>query len=179
MHYTALDGQQRDEVIRLFYDTFKSSENEVEARAVSALVGRYLENYPREDLLGYVALEDAAIVGCVFFSELDFPESDKKVFILSPMAVKTEVQGRGIGQRLISYAHNELRKRGVNLTATYGDIRFYSKSGYALVSTGDIAAPLKLTYPEGWLALSLDGETALKVEGPSICIPEMHAEELW
>ncbi len=179
MEYIKLESEKAEEVIALFYNTFKASENEEEAIAISALVKKYLQNYPRADLKGFVALESGQIVGCVFFSQLKYIQSDKKVFILSPMAVKTQLQGKGIGQELINYAHEALRKEGVNLTTTYGDINFYAKTGYELVSDDLIAAPLKLSYPEGWLAYSLDGNTPLKIEGPSNCIPELDDQNLW
>jgi predicted N-acetyltransferase YhbS len=95
------------------------------------------------------------------------------------MAVKTEFHGKGIGQALINFAHEKLRKEGVNLTVTYGDINFYSKTGYELVSEDSIAAPLKLSYPDGWLAHSLDGSSDLKIKGSSSCIPELNNQSLW
>lgn len=179
MKYTQLKLEKAAEVVQLFYHTFKASENEDEALAVSGLVKNYLQNYPRKDLKGFIALKDGQIVGCVFFSQLIFSQSNKKVFILSPMAVKTELHGKGVGQALIHYAHEELKKEGVNITTTYGDIKFYSKTGYELVSEDSIAAPLKLSYPHGWLAYSLDGNTPLKIEGPSSCIPELNDQSLW
>ncbi len=179
MKYIRLEMTMAQEVQSLFYNTFNDSEGNEEAKSVSGLVKNYLKNYPREDLKSFVALESDQIVGCVFFSLLHYSESDKKVFILSPMAVKTSFQGKGIGQALIKFAHNKLREEGVNITTTYGDINFYSKIGYELVKEESIAAPLKLTYPEGWLAHSLDGITRLKIEGPSHCIPELNDESLW
>jgi len=179
MKYIQLESDKAEEVVRLFYNTFKASENEEEALAVSGLVQKYLQNYPRIDLKGFVAVEGGQIVGCVFFSQLIYTESNKKVFILSPMAVKTEFHGKGIGQTLINYAHEELLKTGVNLTTTYGDIHFYSKTGYEFVTETSVAAPLKLTYPEGWLAYSLDGDSQLDIEGPSNCIPELNNQCLW
>lgn len=116
MKYTQLKLENADEVIQLFYSTFRASENEEEAIAVSGLVTNYLQNYPRKDLKGFVALNGGQIVGCVFFSQLNFNKSDKNLIILSPMAVKTDFQGKGIGQELIRHAHQELRKVGVNIT---------------------------------------------------------------
>ena len=168
-----------EEVIELFYETFKISENVDEAQIVSGLVKNYLKNYPREDLKGYVAVETEQIVGCVFFSQLNYPKGDKKVFILSPMAVKNEFHGKGIGQALINFAHDKLKEEGVNITTTYGDINFYSKSGYELITEEVMSAPLKLTYPEGWLAKCLDGKTTLEIKGSSSCIPELNNQSLW
>ena len=58
MIYTNLEIQHSQEVVQLFYDTFKESENESEAEIVSGLVKNYLQDFPREDLKGYVAIEE-------------------------------------------------------------------------------------------------------------------------
>ncbi len=179
MLFTNLEIQHSQEVVELFYDTFKASENESEAEIVSGLVKNFLQDYPREDLKGYVAMEDGEIMGSVFFSQLYFPNSNYKVFILSPMAVKTEYQGKGIGQALIRYAHAELVKADINLTMTYGDVNFYSKAGYQQISESQISPPMPLTYPEGWLANSLDGMTPLEMPGVPYCIAELQDENLW
>jgi predicted N-acetyltransferase YhbS len=179
MKYAKLESPKVEDVVQLFYDTFKASESEEEALAVSGLVRKFLQDYPRNDLKGFVAQKGAQLVGCVFFSQLKYTESDAKVFILSPMAVLTAFHGQGIGQALINYAHKELRKDGVNVTTTYGDIQFYSKTGYAIVSVDSIAAPHQLSYPKGWLAFSLDGTTPLKLEGTATCIPELNDPNLW
>ena len=179
MLFTNLEIQHSQEVVQLFYNTFKESENESEAEIVSGLVRKYLQDFPREDLKGYVAMEDGEILGCVFFSQLYFPNSKSKVFILSPMAVKTECHGKGIGKALISYAHSALIKADVNLTMTYGDINFYSKAGYQQISESQISAPMPLTYPEGWLANCLNGKSPLAIPGIPYCIPELQDENVW
>lgn len=179
MRYAGLDSGKAKEVEALFYNVFSDSEGEKEAESVSGLVKRYLKNYPRKNLRGYVAIDSGEIVGSVFFSELTYPKSNSLVFLLSPMAVKTAFQGRGIGRSLINFAHEDLKQDQVNLTLTYGDINFYSKVGYQHISESKIAAPFKLTYPDGWLVNRLDGITPLELDGPSICIPELQDESLW
>lgn len=179
MKFEPLVSDHCKEVIGLVYEVFNASGGEAEAKSVRGLVSRYLENYPRADLKGFIALDGSEVVGVVFFSQLVFPNSEKKVWLLSPMAVKTAMQGRGVGKALIRYAHDALRQEGVNLVTTYGDVKFYGKSGYRLVSEETLPAPFRLTYPEGWLASALDGSSAPEVEGPSKCIPELRDPSLW
>ena len=180
MEFARLNSPLHNEaVIRLVYDTFHASEGEQEAATVSGLVAKYLANLPRTDLKGFTAVDGDAIVGVVFFSEFRYPNSTKTVYILSPMAVKTSAHGRGIGKALIRYAHDVLRDEGVNIVTTYGDVNFYGKSGYRTVSTDAIPAPFPLTFPEGWLAHSLDGVSELKLAGPARCIPELSDPVLW
>ncbi len=179
MEISPLDKNLGKEVVQLFFETFKASENEEEAVTVSGLVEKYLKNYPRKELKGFAATDRGRLVGCVFFSKLNFPASERQAFLLSPMAVKTDAQGKGIGQSLILFGHKALRKEGAQVALTYGDVRFYSKSGYQQVSEESIAAPFTLSYPEGWLACALDSSIPLSISGPSQCIPELADPRLW
>lgn len=86
---------------------------------------------------------------------------------------------QGFGQDLIRFAHEEMKAQGVNLTMTYGDPNFYSKVGYQQITEDKIKAPLKLSFPEGWLVNPLDGVSNLEVEGSSTCIPELDDQGLW
>ena len=173
---TSADGPAAIELVDL---TFRQADGEEEARAVSGLVARYFERFPRPDLLGFGAFEGEALVGCLFFSRLQFAATDAQVFLLSPMAVHPDFQGKGIGQNLIHFAHSDLLQRGVQLVVTYGDPAFYSRTGYQPVSASDLAAPHPLSMPQGWIAQSLDGITPLEAHGPSTCIPDLDAPELW
>ncbi len=178
MHHRFLTAADREAAIELVRMTFRQSDGDEEARAVSGLVARYFERFPRADLMGFCAFDGEALIGCVFFSRLQFPESEASVFLLSPMAVHPDFQGKGIGQNLIHFAHDDLRQRGVQLVVTYGDPAFYSKTGYQPVTVSAIAAPHPLSMPQGWIAQSLDG-SPLRVHGHSACVPELDAPELW
>ncbi len=113
-----------------------------------------------------------------FFSKLTF-ETDIKAYILSPMATLTEYQGKGFGQKLINFAHNILQEHGVELVMTYGDINFYSKIGYKLITEDLIPAPLKLSYPEGWLGQSLVSDRIKPIAGKSFCVEALNKPDLW
>jgi len=91
----------------------------------------------------------------------------------------TNYQKKGVGQKLINYRHSELLKSSVQLVFTYGDINFYSKVGYELISEETVKAPLKLTYPEGWLGRSLNNEKIQPILGNSYCVKELNNPELW
>lgn len=179
MHHRPLTAADGEAAIELVRTTFHQSEGEAEARAVSGLVARYFERFPRTDLRGFGAFDGDAFIGCLFFSRLHFTESEAQVFLLSPMAVHPDFQGKGIGQNLIHFAHHDLRQRGAQLAVTYGDPAFYSKTGYRPVTVSDLAAPHPLSMPQGWIAQSLDGTTPLHVPGPSTCVPELDSADLW
>ena len=55
-----------------------------------------------QDLYGFVAIENEEIIGSIFFTRLMF-ESEVNAFLLSPVAIHTNYQGKGIGQKLINF----------------------------------------------------------------------------
>lgn len=79
------------------------------------------------------SFEEDEILGCCVLS----PSSDNKVR-LRQMAVKDEVQGKGIGASIISFAENLAKDKGyrsIIMHARDSAIGFYEKFGYKI--TGD------------------------------------------
>jgi len=101
------------------------------------------------------------------------------VFILSPVAVKTDQQGKGIGQKLLKHGLDEIRNNGVQVAMTYGDPNYYSKVGFQQISEDFAQAPFKLTYPEGWLAQSLTGQSLEPILGASSCVAALNDPSIW
>ena len=130
------------------------------------------------DLIGYVAIDNKKLVGCLFFSRFIVPDS-QVAFILSPVAVSTNVQGNGIGQGLIAYGLEHLRSIGVNLAFTYGDPAFYSRTGFKQISESVVQAPYVLSQPHGWLAQSLDGSPIKAMRGSTECVEALREQKYW
>ena len=99
--------------------------------------------YRREDVafpfdgqsLHLVALlpgrEGPEVVGCVLFH----PEGDGSGGRLYQMAVRPDLQGQGLGARLVRHLEAELRARGVrhvHLHARASVVPFYERLGYAV-----------------------------------------------
>jgi len=172
-------NESTNEIKQLFTKTFTDSEGADEGKLIGTLVEGLLTNEDNKDLHVFIALENKKIVACVFFSKMRFEESNVNAFLLSPAAVHTNYQGKGIGQKLINYSHNELKKNGVQLVITYGDINFYSRVGYKHINEQTVKAPLKLSYPEGWLAKSLLDDKIEPIKGNSFCVQELNKPEYW
>ncbi len=137
-----------------------------------------MTNTDADDFYCFVARENNEIIGAVFFSKLTF-ESGVKAYILSPMATLTKHQGKGIGQKLINFSLDVLRKNGVELAVTYGDSNFYSKVGFKQITEDIVPAPLELSYPEGWLGQSLIGDRIDPIVGKSYCVEALNKQDLW
>ena len=135
-------------VKQLFVKTFTDSEGKDEGILIGTLVNDFLTNSTNKNLNVFIALDNEKIIGCIIFSKLRFEESNTSAFLLSPVAVHTDYQGKGIGQKLIDFGHSELKQNNVQLVFTYGDINFYSiRTIKAFVKIGLLKAGLIITLP--------------------------------
>jgi ribosomal protein S18 acetylase RimI-like enzyme len=83
----------------------------------------------KENLL-MAAYEDDQILGCCMLVE-----EDPQTVRLRQMAVLNDLQGKGIGKALMSFAENLARDRGykvITMHARKNSVGFYEKMGYKL-----------------------------------------------
>jgi predicted N-acetyltransferase YhbS len=170
---------REDEIAELFRRTFTASEGAEEGAAVGGLARDLLATTPEEDLRVFAAEHEKALGGCILFTRLAYPNDARTVFLLSPVAVAPEVQGRGVGQRLISDALDALRAEGAEVAVTYGDLRFYGRVGFVPVTAEQVAPPQPLGQPEGWLAQSLTEAPLAPLKGPARCAPGLDDPAYW
>ena len=176
MKYSEYNPTKIEEINQVFIKSFSDSEGKSEGLSIGELTNNLITN--TDGFYCFVATDNDKIIGSVIFSRFTF-ESDEKAYILSPMATLTEYQGKGIGKELISFAHKTLKDNGVEIVVTYGDINFYSKTGYKQITEEIIKAPLKLSYPEGWLAQSLVSDNLSPITGKTHCVEALNKQELW
>ncbi len=178
MKISTFHTSQSPEVINLFARVFTDSEGQDEGTSIGSLVSDLIFTTDERDLVGFVAVLEEEIVGCIFFSRLTLAD-EKIAFILSPVAIATEQQQKGIGQQLIRHGIEYLKLKDIDLVFTYGDPAFYSKMGFQHISENIVKAPLKLSQPEGWLAQSLQSGVIDAVEGSSKCVKALNKQEYW
>ena len=172
------DSSYANEVIQLFTTVFSESENESEGKIIGNLVSKLITTTKAEDLIGFVATSGERVVGAIFFSRIIVP-SEEVAFILSPVAIATSEQGKGVGQQLINYGLHHLKSSGVELAFTYGDPRFYSKVGFSQISESIVKAPFELSQPEGWLAQSLSDNPVEAMHGSTRCVDALSDQTYW
>lgn len=178
MKYGSEFKHNEQEIIDLFRETFTASEGEQEGNVIGELVSNIIKDTAHEDLYVYTAIDDEKIIGCVCFTRLKFEQDERNVFIMAPVAVLPAYQSQGIGQGLIQHALSKLREINVDVLFTYGDPNYYCKTGFKQVSEDFAKAPLKLSFPEGWLAQSFhDDFQAFK--GGSSCVSAFNKAEYW
>jgi putative acetyltransferase len=84
------------------------------------------------DGLSFVAELDGEIVGHLLFTRslLDAPRRLVDVLVLSPLAVRSDVQGRGIGSELVRYGLGQVRNRPEPAVFLEGSPNFYPRFGF-------------------------------------------------
>ena len=179
MDFTSDYNDRADEIIALFAATFSASEGPDEGRLIGELVAKLIATTPADDLFVFSALDDGALAGCILSTRLTYAEDDRTVFLVAPVAVETGRQGRGIGQSLLGYGLDALRRRGVDVAVTYGDPRYYGRVGFLPITEDQARAPLRLSQPEGWLAQSLTERPLDPLRGPSRCVAAFDNPDYW
>jgi len=166
------------EIKQLFTTVFSDSEGAAEGLLIGNLAYDLLTGTDEKDFYGFVAVENEQIIGSIIFTRLTF-QNKVNAFLLSPVAIHTNCQGKGIGLQLINFGLSHLKGNRVKLVFTYGDPDYYSQVGFSRITEKIAKAPLKMTQPEGWLAQSLDGSEIEPISGNSYCVKALNKSEYW
>jgi putative acetyltransferase len=166
------------EVNQLIVDVFSASKGKEEGLSIGRLVHNLVTEADTKDVFGFVATEYNQVIGSIFFTRLTF-QNGINAFILSPVAIHTNSQGKGVGQKLINFGIETLKENNVALVFTYGDPNYYSKVGFKSISEKIVKAPLKMTQPEGWLCQSLVSNEITPIAGNSYCVEALNNPEYW
>lgn len=178
MKFSTYTPHNIEEIKQLFTKTFSDSGGESEGLLIGDLVYDLISGTDSRELYCFTAVEHEQIIGSIIFSTLTF-ENDVNAFLLSPVAIHTSHQRKGIGQKLITFGLNTLKEDGVTLAFTYGDPNYYVKTGFNPIAEEVVKAPLKLTYPEGWLGQSLVGGEVEPIAGESRCVEALDKPVYW
>lgn len=168
-----------EQIVNLFASTFTASEGAEEGALIGNLAGNLLRTTPKEDIYAFTALNDGETIGAAIFSRLAYADDPRSVFILSPMAVATDRQGKGVGQALLKHALSVLSDAGVAVAITYGDPAFYGKVGFLPLDEATAAPPLPLSLPMGWIGQSLTDEPLYPLRGACTCVDALNDPAIW
>ncbi len=170
---------REQEIVALCSSTFAASEGAEEGELIGKLVNDLLTSTPEQDLFVFCAVTTGEIVGAIVFSRLTYDQDDRSVFVLGPVAVATNEQGKGVGQSLLRHGLQKIGAAGVDVAVTYGDPGYYSKVGFQPISESFAQAPFSLQYPHGWQAQSLNGTDLEPIPGECVCVPAFNDPVYW
>jgi predicted N-acetyltransferase YhbS len=178
MTFHLCEHHESNRIGSLFQSVFRDSEGEEEGALVGDLARTLLKTTDPHDLFVFVASEGEEIAGCIIATRMP-SEKESEIFLIAPVAVLTNYQGRGIGQGLLKYGIAHLKAEGAKMIMTYGDPSFYSKVGFSQVTCEIIEPPFPLSQPEGWLMLTSDGQKITTSLGRCSCVPAFNHPGYW
>jgi len=168
-----------DEVVALQRATFTASEGADEGAIIAELAANLLATRLGGHVVSCSAADDSGLAANTIFSRLFFANDLRTVFVLGPVAVEPSRQRQGVGQALIRWGLQEIRRRGADVAVTYGDPAYYRKVGFRVVTTDEVPPPMKFQREEGWMAQSLTEAPLTPLKGPSDCVPAFARPEYW
>ena len=178
VEYGRIPPESSADAAILFRNVFSDSESDEEGALVESIVHQLTDIMDGGTVVGYGARVPSGLIGAIFFSRMNF-QNRQKAFLMAPVAVHTEHQGKRIGQSLIRHGLSELKLAGVQFVATYGDPAFYSRVGFESISEQAIQPPFPLSQPEGWLGQSLEGHDLKTYSGRFACVEAYNKASLW
>jgi len=178
MELSTFNSDNIEEIKQLFITVFSDSEGLSEGILIGNLSYEIMNTTDADDLYGFIASDNNKIIGSIFFTRLTF-KNGINAFLLSPVAIHTSHQKKGIGQKLINFGINHLKENDVSIVLTYGDSLFYSKVGFKPISDEIVKPPFELTQPEGWLAQSLVSDKVESISGSTYCVKAFNKPEIW
>jgi putative acetyltransferase len=118
------------------------------------------------DALSLVAVEEAQIVGHIFFSPVAILGMNGiEAMGLGPMAVLPEYQRQGIGKALIKKGIQELEKAGCAVVVVLGHADYYPKFGFAPASQYGLKSQWEGIPDDVFMARFLNNEKMGRIGG--------------
>ena len=138
----AMEGKYRLSSLELVEAVFTDHENADEGKLVRSLVEeiRGMNTYIPELELIMVDEQDAPIGYCMFSRFHLEGRYEKELLILTPVAVKTELQRRHISKELIEYGFEAAKKLGYKAVIVEGNPMNYRSRGFATSAEFGITA---------------------------------------
>ena len=149
--------------------TFTDSENAEEAEVVVSLIKeiRAMDTYIPELELIMVTDEDE-VIGYAMFSGFHLGGKYKdELLLLSPVAVKTELQRQHISKELIEYGFEKAMEMGYTVVIVEGNPQNYRNRGFKTSADFDITAAesVGLPAPECLMVKELKNGALENIEG--------------
>jgi len=123
--------------------------------------------------LSLVAEQDGRVVGHILFTsvEIDGSELEIEGASLGPMAVVPELQGQGIGTRLVNEGLQRLKERGVPFVAVLGHPEYYPRFGFQPSAQFGVRCEFEGVPAEAFMLVALDPKVPIP-DGVARYLPE-------
>jgi putative acetyltransferase len=126
----------------------------------------------RDDVVSLVAVQGAAVVGHIAFSQCSLPGKDAKLSLLGPLCVHPDHQRSGFGGALINEGFKRLSAQGFAKVMVLGDPNYYGRFGFKADATVRPPYPLPSEWADAWQGLDL-------AESKEVLTGELIVPEPW
>ena len=172
----------RDRILAVHLDAFGDDEGSV----IVSLLEEMLDDPTAEPMHSFVAESNDEIVGHVLFTSVAIePASGSadavSAQILAPLAVPSDLHGKGIGTHLVKEALQQLVASGVQLVFVLGYPKYYSRFGFVPAGVLGFHAPYPIPQKnaDAWMVLELEAEAAKSFEGTVRCCEALSHQKYW
>lgn len=142
-----------------------------------------LEDETARPYLSLLAFDGDDPVGHILFTKarLDPERSDISFYLLAPLAVIPEYQGKGVGGELIRTGLKILKEKGADLVFVLGHTEYYPKFDFlpAGVRGFDAPYPIPEIHSDAWMVQELRSGMIGSVKGKIICASALNRPEHW
>lgn len=133
--------------------------------------------------LSLIAVFDGQPVGHILFTRAIITASEESVSasILAPLAVATEVQGLGIGGKLIRNGALQLADKETDLVFVLGHPGYYPRFGFQPAGACNLTAPYPIPpqHADAWMVQELTEGTIGTVQGRIRSANALNKPEYW
>jgi predicted N-acetyltransferase YhbS len=154
-----------------------------EGQEIGALVDELLVDPTAEPLVSLVVTQDDRIVGHVVFSAVRVGGQAEGLesAILAPLAVHPEVQGLGLGGRLVAEGIARLRAAGTALVFVLGHPGYYPRHGFVPAGEHGLDAPYPIQpeHADAWMVRALRPDTIGRITGTVHCADALDHPKYW
>lgn len=154
-----------------------------EGPEIVQLIADLLVDPSAQPVLSLLATADERIIGHILFSKarLKPPSQATSAALLAPLAVHPEVQGRGIGGRLITEGLERLAGAGVEWVFVLGHPGYYPRFGFSEAGIQGFAAPFPIPPQNAaaWMLRSLRPGESGRPCGQVICADALADPKYW
>ena len=175
-------SEDRDRILAVHLDAFGEDEGPV----IVNLLEEMLDDPTAVPMHSFVAESNDEIVGHVLFTSVIIESASGSADtvtaqILAPLAVPSELHGKGIGTCLVEEALQQLAASGVQLVFVLGYPKYYSRFGFVPAGVLGFHAPYLIPEEnaDAWMVLELEAEAAKSFEGTVSCCEALSHPKYW
>lgn len=172
----------RDSDLPTVLDLHRSAFGPEEGPVIADLVAALLDDPSAEPRLSLLAEHAGEALGHILFTRatLSPDPGGLKAQLLSPLAVRPDAQGTGVGGVLIRDGLARLRQDGVDLVFVLGHPGYYPRHGFRPCRVVAAPYPIPPQHAEAWMVRELSPGVLDRVQGSVLgCARSLDRQEYW